>query len=184
LVYDRLKAALCHPDNPLGVATLLAGLALPEHEPGGIRDYFIHRLVPAAINFYIPVTICDPALGSGILLLGAAASLPDWMVKSALITFAGQDISRLAVAMFETSGRLYGLNGYALTLEAAVAEARKSRHQQAKQQAAFIAPAQAIQTVSRQGGAQPPVHDTTSLSFEQLFRAAAQRSATVEVMNG
>jgi hypothetical protein len=183
LVYDRLKEALCHPDNVLGAATLLAGLALPENEPEAIRDYFINRVVPAAINFYSPVTICDPCLGSGLLHLATACIMPSWMVKNALITFAGQDISRLAIAMFETTARLYGLNGYALQLEAAMIEAMQSRQQRVEPPAALLAPRQAIQTVYRHGHAQPPVNDTASLSFEQLFRAAAKRSAA-EVVSG
>lgn len=154
-VYDRLKQALCHPDNVLGQATLLAGLVLPENEPNVLKDYFINRIVPAAVNFYIPVTICDPALGSGLLHLAAASIMPEWMVKMALITFAGQDISQLAVAIFETTRRLYGINGYALQLEAAVAEALQSRRQQTEKQAVLIAPAHAIQTVYRNGHSHP-----------------------------
>lgn len=181
LVYDRLKQALCHPDNLLGAATLLAGLALPENEPEVIHDYFIHRVVPAAINFYTPVTIGDPCLGSGILLLGAAASLSDWMIKMGLIRLVGQEVSHLAVAISRTQMMAYGLNGYALQLEAAVAEALQSRQQQAKQQAALITPGQAIQTVHRNGHSRPPTRGNIHLNFEQLFRAAATRSAAVEV---
>lgn len=181
-VYDRLKQALCHPDNVLGQATLLAGLALPENEPNVLKDYFINRIVPAAVNFYIPVTICDPALGSGLLHLAAASIMPEWMVKMALITFAGQDISQLAVAIFETTRRLYGINGYALQLEAAVAEALQSRRQQVEKQVVLIAPAQAIRTVYRNGHSQSPADGTTGLNFEQLFRAAAKRPAAAEVM--
>ncbi len=33
MVYDRVKEALCHPDNVLGAAVLLASLAIPEDEP-------------------------------------------------------------------------------------------------------------------------------------------------------
>ena len=34
MVYDRVKKALCHPDNVLGAAVLLASLVIPEDEPG------------------------------------------------------------------------------------------------------------------------------------------------------
>ncbi|NJN92920.1 MAG: hypothetical protein HC875_01930 [Anaerolineales bacterium] len=87
------------------------------------------------------------------------------IVKSTLITFVGQDISRLAVAMFETIGRLYGLNGYALQLEAAVAEALQSRHQQAEKQTALITPGQAVQTVHRNGHSRPPTSGNTHLKL-------------------
>ena len=32
-IHDRLKQALCHPDNLLGQAVLLAGLVIPEDQP-------------------------------------------------------------------------------------------------------------------------------------------------------
>jgi hypothetical protein len=115
LVYDRLKEALCHPDNILGAATLLAGLALPEDEPGAIQDYFITRVIPASAEFFEPVSICDPAIGSSMLNLAAASILPEWMVKMGLIVFSGQDISQVAIVASRTSARIYGLNSYAVT---------------------------------------------------------------------
>lgn len=180
LVYDRLKEALCHPDNILGAAVLLAGLTLPENEPETVNDYFINRVVPAAIDFYTPVSVCDPALGSSILNLAAASIMPEWMVKLGLIRFVGQDISRIAVAMSRAEACLYGLNGYALQLEAAVVEALAVRQQTENEQVMNVqSPIQAIRDVYR-NGAGPRPENRTEHSFEVMFRAAARADAAAE----
>ena len=178
LVYDRLKAALCHPDNILGAATLLAGLTLPADEPDAIKEYFITRVVPSAVGAYIPVTVCDPAIGTNILNLAAASVMPDWMVKLALIRFVGQDVSNLAVACSKCSVALYGLNGYALKLEAAAAEALTAHrlHPGDSTPALPPAPAEAIRQVYRNGRTAPPV---VGSSFEAMFRAAVGRAPAV-----
>ncbi|MCP4361177.1 MAG: hypothetical protein GY796_24480, partial [Chloroflexi bacterium] len=173
LVYDRLKEALCHPDNILGAAVLLAGLVVPEDEPGAMRDYFITRVVPACGEFFKPVSVCDPAIGSSILNLAAASIMPEWMVKMGLIIFAGQDISRIAVSVSRVQAKAYGLNGYALQLEAAVLEALQAR-QQAIEQPSILpqSPTQIIRDVYQNEHA-PPMINGTGPSFEQMFKAAA-----------
>jgi hypothetical protein len=176
LVYDRLKAALCHPDNILGAATLLAGLILPEDEPDVIRDYFINRVVPMSAGFYEPVRVCDPAIGSSILNLAAASIMPDWMVRLGLIVFAGQDISRIAVSISRIQAQLYGLNGYALHLQAVVTEAMTAHRQQAGGQSVALpqSPAQIIRHVYRNDHVPSTTRDTGP-SFEQIFKATAMR---------
>ena len=179
LVYDRLKEALCHPDNILGAATLLAGLALPEEEPGVIRDYFITRVVPASAEFFEPVSLCDPAIGSNILGLAAASIMPEWMVKLGLIVFVGQDISTIAVTVSRVQAMLYGLNSYALHLQAAVTEGLAARQQQ---QSPVLpqSPAQVIRKVYQNGHPAPTANGTGPL-FETMFRTAAlQQPATAE----
>jgi hypothetical protein len=182
LVYDRLKAALCHSDNILGAATLLAGLTLPADEPGAIREYFITRVVPSTVGAYIPVTVCDPAIGTNILNLAAASLMPDWMVKLALIRFVGQDVSNLAVACSKCSAALYGLNGYALQLEATAAEALAAHRLRPgdSEPALAAAPAEAIRQVYQNGRAAPPTTGSNpGSSFEAMFRAAAGRAPAV-----
>lgn len=166
MVHERLKQALCHPDNILGGAVLLAGLVLPEDEPEAIRDYFVKHVVPACVGFFEPVTCHDPAIGSSILNLAAASLMPAWMVKMGLIIFSGQDISRVAIALSRSSAMLYGLNSYALQLEAAAAEAMQA-HQQRGQE--LLSPGEVIQQVYQNG----PPPSTNSDSFEQMFRSVA-----------
>jgi hypothetical protein len=178
MVYERLKQALCHPDNILGGAVLLAGLALPEDEPEAMRDYFINRVVPACAGFFEPVTCHDPAIGSSILNLAAASLMPAWMVKMGLIVFSGQDISRVAVALSRSSAMLYGLNSYAPQLEAAAVEAMQAYQQRSQHQATTAetpSPGDLIRQVYRNGPAKTP--GNTDHSFEQIFRTVAEGSA-------
>ena len=60
---------------------------------------------------YQPVTICDPACGSGIMLLACASVLPRWAVANRLVEFFGQDIDATCANMARINCRLYGLNG-------------------------------------------------------------------------
>lgn len=80
MVYDRVKEALCHPDNVLGVAVLLASLVIPEDEPGAHRDWFFNRMIPAAMSHFEPVRVSDPCCGSGIMLLAQASTWPAWAI--------------------------------------------------------------------------------------------------------
>jgi len=108
-VYERLKAAI--EQSPIAQAFLLAGCILEGQEA---FDWFVTRVVPAAIEHYEPVTVSDPCVGSGILLLAHASTLPPWMVQMGLVQYFGCDIDPLCVRMARTNFKLYGLNGYGL----------------------------------------------------------------------
>ena len=131
-VHDRLKQALTHPDNALGAAVLLASLVIPEGDPAVHREWFLTRVIPAAIPFYQPITFCEPAIGSGVMMLAAASRFPDWAVAMRLVVFNGQDVDPTCVRMAHINSMLYGLNGYALKLAEAVGavlEAQASHEQ-------------------------------------------------------
>lgn len=70
---------------------------------------------------------------------------------------------------------LYGLNGYALRLEVAAAEAMTSRQQWADKGQGSVpqSPAQFIREVYRNGDAPPSPNEKDS-SFENIFRAVAE----------
>ncbi len=56
-----------------------------------------------------PMTICDPACGSGIMLLTAAAILPRQMIDEGRVAFYGCDIDSTCVQMAKLNMWLYGL---------------------------------------------------------------------------
>jgi hypothetical protein len=174
-IHDRLKQALCHPDNILGQAVLLAGLAIPEDQPEVAREHFFTQVIPATLDFYEPLTIYEPAIGTGILVMAAASILPAWAVRLALVKFVGGDVDPLMVAASRTSTMLYMLNGYALELEAAAAEALTARQQSpdGSPPVDVSSPGQILQTVY-QNDQSPPVVPADEPTFEQMFRSAAR----------
>jgi hypothetical protein len=77
-------------------------------------------VIPPALACYTPITVCDPCVGSGRMLLAAAATYPDWATRLGLVVFVGADVDGLMVKLARTNLTLYGLNGtglrYALAL--------------------------------------------------------------------
>lgn len=59
-----------------------------------------------------PLRISDPACGSGVMLLAAAAQLPREAVQRGWVRFYGQDIDATCVKMAQVNTMLYGLNGW------------------------------------------------------------------------
>jgi hypothetical protein len=108
-VYDRIKAALLHPDNILGHSVLLASVMIEDNAQAW--DWFMTRVIPAALPYYEPILFQEPAIGSGVMMLAAAACYPAWAVQLNLVRFFGQDLDPLCVRMAKINGYLYGLNG-------------------------------------------------------------------------
>lgn len=109
-VHTRLKAAA--NTCPFAQATLITGMMIEEQEEG--EEWLFTRVLPAILrtgNFQ-PVTIYDPTVGSGVMLLAAASLIPRWMTHYNLVQFFGQDIDRTCVQMARITMMLYGLNGY------------------------------------------------------------------------
>ena len=109
-VHQRLKVALTHPDNVAGQALLMASICLQGEEDSAIvQDYFLQKVLPAAMPYYEPVTVCDPALGSGRMLIAMAAECDRWAVENGLIEFFGQDIDERCVQMAKINFVLHGM---------------------------------------------------------------------------
>jgi hypothetical protein len=120
-VHERLKKAI--DQSPLAQAALLAGLMFQEGEGDQAFEWFINRVIPACLPTYHPVTVCDPCVGSGRMLLAAAALYPDYMVRLGLVQFFGADIDPLMVRLARINMALYGLNGTGLRYAQALAQA-------------------------------------------------------------
>jgi len=120
-VHQRLKAAI--DQSPIAQAFLVAGCILEGQEA---FDWFLTRVVPAAIEHYEPVRVNDPAVGSGILLLAHASTLPPWMVQMGLVQYSGCDIDPLCVRLARVNFKLYGLNGLGLKCALELSQAELS----------------------------------------------------------
>ena len=70
---QRIATARDDANSHLLAATILAGLAVPEDET---RTYFLTRILPLIAADFDPITICDPCIGSGVMLLAAARQFP------------------------------------------------------------------------------------------------------------
>ncbi len=165
-VQKHLKQALYHEKNMLGPVVLLAGQVKDDSR----HDWFLNRVIPTALPYYDPVTVCDPAVGSGVLLLAAASQYEPWMVPLNLVQFFGQDNDLICIRMCQINMMLYGLNGYSLRL--AVAAANSSQGDAPPPLLSAGETLKAAKNVHRQtNGDQPPVTEPT---FEQLFRKPAE----------
>jgi hypothetical protein len=65
---------------------------------------------PDAMAHLDPITVCDPACGSGRMLLGYARCAPRWAIEHGIVAFYGVDIDQRCVQMTRLNVRLYGLN--------------------------------------------------------------------------
>lgn len=122
-VFDGLNAAIATGDtieHIMAQSALLAGLGC--QTPDEAQAWFVQRVAPLAFACgYEPITVNDPACGSGRMLVACAAQLPAWMTQGAYVQFYGQDIDHTCVMMAQTNMMLYGLNGHALRWQAALA---------------------------------------------------------------
>lgn len=98
-------------NSHLLTATILAGLVVPEDRA---QAYFASRVLPLIAADFEPITICDPCVGSGVMLLTGARQFPAWAAQVGLIQLYGMDIDATCVKMAQCNMMLYGLGGYGL----------------------------------------------------------------------
>ncbi|NNJ13696.1 N-6 DNA methylase [Chloroflexales bacterium ZM16-3] len=71
--------------------------------------YHHDHILPLVRQVIAPVSVADPACGSGGMLLAVAATLPRWMLDFGLVTFHGIDIDQTCVLMAKVNLLRYGI---------------------------------------------------------------------------
>jgi hypothetical protein len=108
---QRIAGARDDANSHLLAATILAGLAVPEEQT---QSYFLTRILPLIVADFEPITICDPCVGSGVMLLAGARQFPAWAAQAGLVQLYGMDIDQTCVTMAQVNMMLYGINGFGL----------------------------------------------------------------------
>jgi len=151
LLHTRMKEALMHEDNILAAAVGMTGVLSPGpggeppilgDEDGG--EFFERWVIPAAVPYFDPITVCDPACGSGVMILASAATVPLWARRYGFVQYFGQDISLIAVQMARAQTRAYGLNGFETTMVQAIGDAGWEKFHARQKAGAAIADAPAL----------------------------------------
>jgi len=106
-VHSRIKEAI--KQSPLSQAALIASLVIENKDEA--QQWYFERVLTPALEFYQPISICDPCCGSGVMFLAAASAIPEWITSLGLVQFFGCDIDQGCVLMARIQCRLYGLNG-------------------------------------------------------------------------
>lgn len=91
----------------MALGTLLCR-EIPEWQEAA-EDIFWREVFPLWRSLIEPFTICDPACGSGIMLLAAAKNVPRGLIDLGMIQFYGVDIDPICVEMARLNMRLYGI---------------------------------------------------------------------------
>lgn len=103
-VYERLHTAI--------MASPIAQAIIAAHGGAATTDmtWFWHDVMPFVMPRIKPVTVCDPACGSGVMFLGFADNLPRWICDWGLVEFYGQDIDATCALLASINIRLHRLN--------------------------------------------------------------------------
>ena len=103
---DEISAAYCD------MVILTAAVAIEAEGSVDPLQSLLLPVLPLIKDHYEPITICDPACGSGNLLIAASGSFPRFAVRLGLVQFYGNDIAHVCVQMAHLNEMAYGLNGY------------------------------------------------------------------------
>ena len=118
-IHGRIKKALLNPSNIMGHAVLIGGSlfqAQEQHEGPSLQldeqaqRYYFERVIPAALPYYEPIRVMEPAVGSGGMLLAGASQVPRWALDMNLVQFFGMDIDLTMIKMCKLNCMLYGIN--------------------------------------------------------------------------
>jgi hypothetical protein len=112
----RARVARAIDAGPMGMMGFANGASITQ--PG--KEALMLMALAENYAYLDPITICDPACGSGVMLLAAAAHCPRWARDYNVVRFFGQDIDRQCVQMARAHMMLYGLNGFSARLTAAM----------------------------------------------------------------
>ncbi len=112
LILERIREAV-EPDPVLrlwleteSMVTMAMG--------GDMHSWLVESVLPRCADRFKPVGVYDCAVGSGVMLLAKASTLPRWMVQTGVVQFYGQDIDATCALMANINLKLYGLNGWGL----------------------------------------------------------------------
>jgi hypothetical protein len=115
--FNRQVKAVISDDPILEAMTLAAGIVCVgsdqnEETKEGSREAFMWWLEhawPRIKPHLKPITVCEPCIGSGVMVLAFAACHPLWLSQIGFIQYFGQDVDRLCVEMAKLNLKLYGI---------------------------------------------------------------------------
>jgi hypothetical protein len=125
LVYERIREALgpgFDYSDRRGMWDALVNMVIADKMRQAGKGALLESelQIPADTPSFPYITVMDPAVGSGVMLVGAASCFPRWAVEMGLVQFYGMDIDIDCTRMAQINCYLYGLNGYGLQMLGAI----------------------------------------------------------------
>jgi SAM-dependent methyltransferase len=108
--FQRRLAAVCESDPVLQALSWTCAMsAQADGLAEAAQEWFLAKVLPAAMPKVEPLRVLDPCVGSGVMLLAAAKATPRWLIDIGFVQFFGIDIDPLCVQLARLNMRLYGL---------------------------------------------------------------------------